>query len=417
MPRRGDQQVVRLQVAVDDPARVAVLQREHDLRRVLPAVVLPEAPELPQQRVEVAADGVLGDDVQVPRGGEGVVELHDEGIVCLDQRVPLRHRLRDHVLVHQVLLADHLHRVHVPGGALAAQVHLAVRAARNALEHLEVLDGRRRAAAARRARRRSARATPEQSARPTPGRRRDPETGAERHHRRSLASRRDRRRLASATDDPCRTAIRNGIRCRSRRRRPNREESQRTRGATRRPDAQTGTARRCLNPRRPAALSRTCVAAISVPTWPAARADAAASPNARAKEETTSITSSVSARSARRALGSVADSRKRDFFVPRGLRPSISRVALFRLPLQHLRHRRGGRGDARGDVRAGGERAQVGVAHRRAAPRVLGHRRVFHRLLAHAAHDVPLRNLELVHAAGAKCAFASTCTSAPAFAL
>ena len=51
VPRRGDQQVVRLQVAVDDPARVAVLQREHDLRRVLPAVVLPEAPELPQQRV------------------------------------------------------------------------------------------------------------------------------------------------------------------------------------------------------------------------------------------------------------------------------------------------------------------------------------------------------------------------------
>ena len=32
------------------PRAVAVLQREHDLRRVLPAVVLPEAPELPQQR-------------------------------------------------------------------------------------------------------------------------------------------------------------------------------------------------------------------------------------------------------------------------------------------------------------------------------------------------------------------------------
>ena len=49
VPPGRDQQVVRLEVAVDDPARVAVLQREHDLRRVLPAVVLAQPPELLQQ--------------------------------------------------------------------------------------------------------------------------------------------------------------------------------------------------------------------------------------------------------------------------------------------------------------------------------------------------------------------------------
>ena len=116
--------------------------------------------------------------------------------------------------------------------------------------------------------------------------------------------------------------------------------------------------------------------------------DAAASPNARAKEETTSKgKSSVSARSVSAARSEASRTRKRDFFVPRGLRPRSRASLSSDSSVQHLRHRRGGRGDARGDVRAGGERAQVGVAHRRAAPRVLGHRRVFHRLLAHAAHD------------------------------
>ena len=45
------------------------------------------------------------------------------------------------------------------------------------------------------------------------------------------------------------------------------------------------------------------------------------------------------------------------------------------------------------DKRAGqAEAGRTGGAHRRAAPRVLVNRRLCHRLLAHAAYDVPLGN-------------------------
>ena len=145
----GDEEVIGLDVAVDDAPRVAVFQGERDLRGVLRAVRLAEPSELPQERVQVAADGELGDDVEVPRGGEGVVQLDDERVIRVDQRVALRHRLRDHVLVDEVLLANHLHRVHVPGGVLAAQIHLPVRPAADPLHHLEVLNGRRRRGRAR----------------------------------------------------------------------------------------------------------------------------------------------------------------------------------------------------------------------------------------------------------------------------
>ena len=264
-------------------------------------------------------------------------------------------------------------------------------------------------------RRRSARATPEQSARPTPGRRRDPETGAERHHRRSLASRRDRRRLASATDDPCRTAIRNGIRCRSRRRRPNREESQRTRGATRRPDAQTGRpARRCLNPRRPAA----CRARAS-PRSPCRRGPRRARTQrrrrTRAPEETTSIKSSVSARSASRRAGSVADSRKRDFFV-REVSAPRSRASLLPTPSpapppSPRRPRRCARRRPR-RRRARRSASRIAAQHRECSGTAASSTG-----FSHMRHTMCPSGTSSGCDAVAKCAFASTCTSAPAFAL
>eukprot|EP00982_Pelagococcus_subviridis_P010742 31026-Pelagococcus_subviridis.AAC.1 len=125
---------------MDDPPRVAVFQRQRNLRGVLSRVRLPEPSQLPQQRVQIASDGVLGDDVQMPRGRERVEELHDERVVRVNQRVSLRHRLLRHVFVNQIFFANHLDGVHVLRRVLPAQEHLAVRAGGYELQDVEVFD-------------------------------------------------------------------------------------------------------------------------------------------------------------------------------------------------------------------------------------------------------------------------------------
>ena len=55
---------------------VAVLKRQHRLRHIHPRGVLVERAQVAQQRVTVAAVGILHDDVEVVATGEAVVKPH-----------------------------------------------------------------------------------------------------------------------------------------------------------------------------------------------------------------------------------------------------------------------------------------------------------------------------------------------------
>ena len=90
-----DEQVVRLDVAVDKAGLVDRIDREDGLRHVEPRRVLGERVLLDQQRHHVAAGQELHDEVQVVLVLERVVELHDPRVVGLREQVALRAHVRE----------------------------------------------------------------------------------------------------------------------------------------------------------------------------------------------------------------------------------------------------------------------------------------------------------------------------------
>ena len=117
MPGRGDENVVRLDVAVDDPKLVQVLNGEHgflhDRHRLIPrkgAFSLKEG-------VDIAPRGVLHDEEDVRLGTKRKEELRHK-IVLLTQEAhnpPLVQNPLRHSLSLDLLLGHYFHRVHVLG--------------------------------------------------------------------------------------------------------------------------------------------------------------------------------------------------------------------------------------------------------------------------------------------------------------
>mmetsp|Transcript_21837 Transcript_21837/g.47931 ORF Transcript_21837/g.47931 Transcript_21837/m.47931 type:complete len:529 (-) Transcript_21837:321-1907(-) len=120
--------VLRLEVAVDVPEEVEVLQREEDLRGVEPHVLLGEAllGLRHEQLEQLPPLAVLHHKVHVPLRLEPRVHCGEEGMVHF-----LQHRL---LYLHAVdlITVDHLHLVESFDGVEAAAVH--ARAALGALE-------------------------------------------------------------------------------------------------------------------------------------------------------------------------------------------------------------------------------------------------------------------------------------------
>mmetsp|Transcript_58483 Transcript_58483/g.163922 ORF Transcript_58483/g.163922 Transcript_58483/m.163922 type:complete len:330 (+) Transcript_58483:68-1057(+) len=108
-----EEQVLRLQIAVDDAQAVQVCDGRGHLRRVEDRSALAE-PACAAQVVEQLAPGAeLHDHVELRRGLEGVVKRHDEGVRHGLQDRPLGLRVLLLVALDDVLLAEHLHRVHL----------------------------------------------------------------------------------------------------------------------------------------------------------------------------------------------------------------------------------------------------------------------------------------------------------------
>mmetsp|Transcript_26502 Transcript_26502/g.57618 ORF Transcript_26502/g.57618 Transcript_26502/m.57618 type:complete len:311 (+) Transcript_26502:246-1178(+) len=120
-----DEEVLELQVAVHHSELVQVLDGQHDAPRVEPRVLLGDAAvgEALALHVgeELAAHHGLHEHVQELRVAERPAQVHHEGGVALQPNLALLVHLRSHLGLHDVVLEEHLHGVHVPLGP--HQVH------------------------------------------------------------------------------------------------------------------------------------------------------------------------------------------------------------------------------------------------------------------------------------------------------
>lgn len=90
---RGDEQVVRLQIAVDDAARVEIFDGQDRLRDVEPREFDRQRAGGLEQRRAVAALDVLHQHAEVLLRLEAAVEAHDERVVGEGEDVALREHL------------------------------------------------------------------------------------------------------------------------------------------------------------------------------------------------------------------------------------------------------------------------------------------------------------------------------------
>ncbi len=141
MSEGGDEQVVRLQVAVDDAKGVQVLHRQDGLRKVQPGQVEGKGADVLEEGGTVAALDVLHDHAEVLLRLEAAQHAHHKGIVGEAHDVPLGKDLLHLVAHHQVVLVDLLHSEALPRLNVPHQVHRPVGAIADQLDHLVVVLG------------------------------------------------------------------------------------------------------------------------------------------------------------------------------------------------------------------------------------------------------------------------------------
>ena len=142
MSVRIQQDILRLEVAVDNVVLVQMPQREDELGNVELRPLLHKAALLLQMPEQLAARHVIRDEVQIRRGLERELQAHDErrlGRRRAHQDIPLADRVLDLLLLHDDLLRQHLHRVDALRVLLAHLEHLPERALSNQLQDLKVV--------------------------------------------------------------------------------------------------------------------------------------------------------------------------------------------------------------------------------------------------------------------------------------
>lgn len=117
--------VVGFKVALDDVVRVQVLDGQQDFGDVELGGVLVELLQLVQDLAQVAARALLHDQEQLLGGLEGLEEFHDEGVLHVGQDVAFGLGLARQVAAHDLLLAQHLHRLEALLALLLHQLDLA----------------------------------------------------------------------------------------------------------------------------------------------------------------------------------------------------------------------------------------------------------------------------------------------------
>mmetsp|Transcript_48062 Transcript_48062/g.148315 ORF Transcript_48062/g.148315 Transcript_48062/m.148315 type:complete len:343 (-) Transcript_48062:141-1169(-) len=138
VPLVVQQQVLRLQVAVDDVFGVHVLEREHQLRVVELGHVVGEPPRRAQVREHLAPDDELEHKVQLLLVLERRPHVHDERVLQLHQDPLLRDDVLHLLHLDDLALLQALHREVLVRALVLAQPHAPERARAQRLLQLEV---------------------------------------------------------------------------------------------------------------------------------------------------------------------------------------------------------------------------------------------------------------------------------------
>ena len=138
----GDEDVLRLEVAVDEAVHVEVLDAAQDLRGVEArrALVQPVLRLGLAHVVEVAARAVLHEVAEPALRLEGGVQSDDERVGAGREDLELLHDVRDALaLLHHAALGEHLEREELLGGAVLHEVDLRRAALVQLLDHHQLL--------------------------------------------------------------------------------------------------------------------------------------------------------------------------------------------------------------------------------------------------------------------------------------
>mmetsp|Transcript_10406 Transcript_10406/g.29483 ORF Transcript_10406/g.29483 Transcript_10406/m.29483 type:complete len:282 (-) Transcript_10406:508-1353(-) len=139
VPVRAKENVLRLHIPVNKPQAVEVTHREDHLRREEPRNVLREEPLVVQLEEEMPPVDELHHHVQLAARLKRVVERHDERVVHARQYLPLHPHVIDVVLLQDLALLQHLHRVNLIRALQPHLEHLAERPLAHHPQQLKVL--------------------------------------------------------------------------------------------------------------------------------------------------------------------------------------------------------------------------------------------------------------------------------------
>nr|GLL42871.1 Os05g0514250 [Ipomoea trifida] len=134
-----EEEILRLEIAVEDPARVAVTDGVDQLAEVLPAQILAEPP-LSHLSEELPALSELHHEKYLGLGGEHLVEGHGVRVVEAAHDRDLPFYVPDHGGARDLLLVDHLNRHALPAPDVPRVVNLGEGAAAQEFPHLVLLE-------------------------------------------------------------------------------------------------------------------------------------------------------------------------------------------------------------------------------------------------------------------------------------
>jgi len=134
-----EEDVLRLDVAVDYPLRVNMPQCEAQLSQVEPCLGLRELTFLPQVKEQLASRAVLQQQEKVLAVLESREELRDEGMLQLRKNVTLVQDDRMFVELCKELLRDGLHGEELPRAAVEHQIDAGEASLSETLQDQEVL--------------------------------------------------------------------------------------------------------------------------------------------------------------------------------------------------------------------------------------------------------------------------------------
>mmetsp|Transcript_32743 Transcript_32743/g.74787 ORF Transcript_32743/g.74787 Transcript_32743/m.74787 type:complete len:263 (-) Transcript_32743:102-890(-) len=137
----GKEDVFWLQVSVDITETVQAFQREHHLGCIKPSSSLGEF-FLPRQMIEeVTSTEIIHDQVQLPTGLEGTMQVHHEGVLDIGHNISFSRGVLHFLIFDHVVFVNCLHRENLSAQLFPHHHHLSKTTVTNDFQQLKVVHG------------------------------------------------------------------------------------------------------------------------------------------------------------------------------------------------------------------------------------------------------------------------------------